>query len=125
MYKIILSYDIQNEKGESVLKDHIPNAASYPLTKEDATEFNSSIAQDRLAVFLTHFLATGFLPEQNYRKRRGVIPEVRECNYTISFPLEPLALLYHHSNTRVDSNINRGEEQVLPFESVVKSFQDD
>ena len=124
MYKLILSYDILNEQGESVIKSHIPNAASYPLDEKDAAEFNPAIAQDRLSIFLTHFLATGFVPDQNYRKARGVLPKVKECNYKISLPLERLALQYHHSNTAVASNINRGEEQVLPFESVVKPFQD-
>ncbi|WP_139119589.1 hypothetical protein [Elizabethkingia meningoseptica] len=121
MYKLILSYDIQNEKGESVLKDYIPNTASYPLSENDAEEFSCSIAKDRLSIFLTHFLATGFLVKNPKPQIRGIIPEVKDCNYKISLPLEPLAIQFYHSNTKVHEIISHDSQQVYPYESVVKS----
>ncbi|WGL71013.1 hypothetical protein [Elizabethkingia anophelis] len=119
MYKLVLSYDIQNEKGESILKDYIPNTASYPLSEEDVKDFSSLLAQDRLSIFLTHFLATGFLVEGSLRKRRGIIPEVKECNYKISMPLKPIAIQFYHSKTMVHERISHDSQRVYPYESVV------
>lgn len=125
MYKLVLSYDIQNEKGESILMNHIPNAASFPIEENDAKDFSGSIAQDRLSIFLTHFLATGFLVEGSLRKRRGIIQGAKACNYEIYLPLERLELQYHHSSTEVSSNISLDEKQVLPYNLVVKSPETD
>ncbi|MEN5132667.1 hypothetical protein [Elizabethkingia anophelis] len=121
MYKLVLSYDIQNEKGESVLKDYIPNTACYPLSEEDAKDFSSSIAKDRLSIFLTHFLATGFLVKNPKPQIRGIIPEVKECNYKISLPLEPIAIQFYHSKTKVHERISHDSQRVYPYESVVKA----
>lgn len=125
MYKLVLSYDIQNEAGESIIKEHIPNTVSYPLSEMDANDFSSSIAKDRLAIFLTHFLASGFLEGNSILRRRGIFQEVRECNYKLSLPLEHLEFDFHHSSTKVCSNIGHDSQQVFPYESVVKAFQDD
>ena len=106
-------------KRESILKDYIPNTASYPLSEEDVKDFSSLLAQDRLSIFLTHFLATGFLVEGSLRKRRGIIPEVKECNYKISMPLKPIAIQFYHSKTMVHERISHDSQRVYPYESVV------
>lgn len=125
MYRLILSYDIIDDHGNSVIDGHIPNAASFPIEEKDAKDFSGVIAQDRLSIFLTHFLATGFLDEGDLRKRRGIVPETKVCNYEICLPLTPFELQYHHSSTKVGNNINLGAKQVPPYNSVVKDLQDD
>ena len=111
MYRFILSFDIQNENGESVLSNKIANCSSVEVTKEQVKDFSYPTTHDRLDRFLVHFLATAFRGREVDGQGICLPPEGVTYNFELSYPKVWQIPERLRTNIAVDRSIESGRLQ--------------
>lgn len=83
-YKLIMSYDIQDQHGNSVLKDNAANAIGLPMSETDFKNFSFTLARLRLEMFVAHLYTCSL---QDFSQRSpGKNPQIKSYTYEIGYP---------------------------------------
>lgn len=114
--KLILTIDIHNSKGESVLNTAIANTVSCEISAEQVKEFTYLKTLYKLDKLLVHFLATSFGVDQLDSESSDLTPKVETYSCELSYPLALPVRSYSHSRIAVDKSTENGKMLLIPQE---------
>lgn len=115
-YFLVMSVDIQNENGESVLSRQIANCTKTLIDRDKVKKFNYLKTLYTLDRFLVHFLTSSFEGLPKDLEPRILPPGVVQYNYPLDFSLNPPVCFHSHSSIEVDKNSENGKMLLIPQE---------
>lgn len=119
-YKLLISFDIQTQEGESVFRENLANTCYYEISDVEMRAFNYQKALDTVSRLVAHLAIVGFEGVRQHQVDRGFYRRVQPYNYELYFPLEASAPLRHHSNIKVNNNISGDRLPIPPNKANLK-----
>ena len=103
MYKLLVSFDVQDEKGRSLITEPIANTYSCDITKKDVSNLSLSSCERHLLTFLSHLHTSYFFQGNREDFDLGTadgVVDVKGCNYPTNYSLTAQRA-YHRSHSQV------------------------
>lgn len=119
-YKLLVSFDIQTQEGESVFKENLANTCYYEISDVEMRAFNYQKTLDIVSRLVAHLVIVGFEGVRQHQVDRGFYRRVQPYNYELCFPLEASAPSRHHSNIKVDNSNYGGRLPIPPNKANLK-----
>ncbi len=104
-HRLVVSFDVQDEQGNSLINEDFANAQGILLTKEEAINFNLQFARILVGTFVNHLCASCL--EGYYQNNPHLGVEVWRSKRELRFVKTPLEHYRHlHSEVKVTGKGN-------------------